>query len=136
MVVTALERVATVSETALTSVLTASSAGLPAAVAAFTVVVTVADFTGSGAFVGLVKPVANQGPTIAVAGVMVTVPVPPVEFPITVIEASPVVAAVLAEAEEAKPPRSVAPVAATLKASAGVPTGLPNTSVTLTLTTL
>ncbi len=136
MVVTALERVATVSETALTSAFTASTAGLEAAAAALTVVVVVADLTGSGAPVGFTKPVATHGPTIVEAGVNVTVPVPPVALPMIVIDASPVVAAVAAVAEDAYPPRSVAPEAATLTAAAGVPTGLPNTSVTFTFTTL
>jgi len=54
MVVTALESVATVSETALTSALTAVISGDAAAVAAVTVRATVADFTGSPAPVGLV----------------------------------------------------------------------------------
>ena len=54
IVVTALARVATVSETALTSVLTASIAGFVAEEAAFTVPLTVTDLTGAVALVGVV----------------------------------------------------------------------------------
>ena len=53
MVVTALESVATVSETALTSALTAVTSGFDTEDAVLTVAVTEADFTGAFAFVGV-----------------------------------------------------------------------------------
>ena len=132
IVVTALERVATVSETALTSALIAVVSAVCAA--AFTVTFADAALIGSGALVGLTYAVAHAVAAVAAPGAPAIVASPePVVLAITV-KSAPAVALLAGEAEAARPLRSAGPVTETVTSFAAAATPLPKISVTLRLT--